>query len=69
MGIEPTSEAWEASILPLYDARSIGLTARLYTGKSGSVQGVTLGPGNNRAGSVEKSAGGHTVHLTATHLA
>ena len=23
MGIEPTSEAWEASILPLYDARSI----------------------------------------------
>ena len=24
MGIEPTSEAWEASILPLYDARSEG---------------------------------------------
>ena len=24
MGIEPTSEAWEASILPLYDARSLG---------------------------------------------
>ncbi len=24
MGIEPTSEAWEASILPLYDARSAG---------------------------------------------
>jgi hypothetical protein len=23
MGIEPTSEAWEASILPLYDARSM----------------------------------------------
>jgi hypothetical protein len=23
MGIEPTSEAWEASILPLYDARGI----------------------------------------------
>ena len=30
MGIEPTSEAWEASILPLYDARSIGLPSRLY---------------------------------------
>ena len=29
MGIEPTSEAWEASILPLYDARL--LTSRLYT--------------------------------------
>ena len=29
MGIEPTSEAWEASILPLYDARSF-LTFRLY---------------------------------------
>jgi hypothetical protein len=27
MGIEPTSEAWEASILPLYDARSLGLNA------------------------------------------
>ena len=27
MGIEPTSEAWEASILPLYDARSIYLLA------------------------------------------
>ena len=23
MGIEPTSEAWEASILPLYYARSV----------------------------------------------
>jgi hypothetical protein len=29
MGIEPTSEAWEASILPLYDARSLQLP-RLY---------------------------------------
>ena len=27
MGIEPTSEAWEASILPLYDARSIATVA------------------------------------------
>ena len=25
MGIEPTSEAWEASILPLYDARSFSI--------------------------------------------
>ena len=34
MGIEPTSEAWEASILPLYDARS-----ELYASKpSGSLQ-------------------------------
>jgi hypothetical protein len=30
MGIEPTSEAWEASILPLYDARS-GLLNEDYT--------------------------------------
>jgi hypothetical protein len=29
MGIEPTSEAWEASILPLYDARSFRVP-RLY---------------------------------------
>jgi hypothetical protein len=28
MGIEPTSEAWEASILPLYDARSIPKLAK-----------------------------------------
>src|SRR5208337_4521084 len=27
MGIEPTSEAWEASILPLYDARSFSKLA------------------------------------------
>ena len=27
MGIEPTSEAWEASILPLYDARSCGVSS------------------------------------------
>ena len=31
MGIEPTSEAWEASILPLYDARSFLLTCPNYT--------------------------------------
>jgi hypothetical protein len=29
MGIEPTSEAWEASILPLYDARSILILLQL----------------------------------------
>ncbi len=34
MGIEPTSEAWEASILPLYDARSVGhCTCELAGGK------------------------------------
>jgi hypothetical protein len=31
MGIEPTSEAWEASILPLYDARSRLCCRQLYT--------------------------------------
>jgi hypothetical protein len=30
MGIEPTSEAWEASILPLYDARSSLLIVLIY---------------------------------------
>src|ERR1700675_1198095 len=30
MGIEPTSEAWEASILPLYDALSFFSVFRLY---------------------------------------
>ncbi len=28
MGIEPTSEAWEASILPLYDARSVSIASQ-----------------------------------------
>src|SRR6185312_15474006 len=34
MGIEPTSEAWEASILPLYDARS-ARSLRIASGSSG----------------------------------
>jgi hypothetical protein len=33
MGIEPTSEAWEASILPLYDARSVGLILSTITAR------------------------------------
>jgi hypothetical protein len=33
MGIEPTSEAWEASILPLYDARSIPKLAKEAIGR------------------------------------
>src|SRR6266478_1525847 len=39
MGIEPTSEAWEASILPLYDARSAALnsTQNCDTGTSASL--------------------------------
>ena len=31
MGIEPTSEAWEASILPLYDARSASFASQNIT--------------------------------------
>ena len=31
MGIEPTSEAWEASILPLYDARSASIASKNIT--------------------------------------
>jgi hypothetical protein len=39
MGIEPTSEAWEASILPLYDARSeYKLANPAHTGKSMSAK-------------------------------
>ena len=33
MGIEPTSEAWEASILPLYDARSLPKLAKEANGR------------------------------------
>jgi hypothetical protein len=33
MGIESTSEAWEASILPLYDARSFLNLAKEGTGR------------------------------------
>jgi hypothetical protein len=32
MGIEPTSEAWEASILPLYDARSVVIILTMMAG-------------------------------------
>jgi hypothetical protein len=35
MGIEPTSEAWEASILPLYDARSPVLAAIIHKSNLG----------------------------------
>jgi hypothetical protein len=38
MGIEPTSEAWEASILPLYDARSLPERRQLYTTRASRVQ-------------------------------
>ena len=37
MGIEPTSEAWEASILPLYDARSSNNVAKARSGRKGGV--------------------------------
>ena len=30
MGIEPTSEAWEASILPLYDARTFSSSLTIH---------------------------------------
>ena len=40
MGIEPTSEAWEASILPLYDARSAAFNS---THNRGAV--TTASPG------------------------
>ena len=35
MGIEPTSEAWEASILPLYDARSFLNLAKVRNTRKG----------------------------------
>ena|SRR5216683_2918982 len=40
MGIEPTSEAWEASILPLYDARSIAFDSTQYCNTS-TIAGYT----------------------------
>jgi hypothetical protein len=40
MGIEPTSEAWEASILPLYDARSSALNSK-HTGGTGTSASFT----------------------------
>src|SRR5215831_15080875 len=39
MGIEPTSEAWEASILPLYDARSSSGTAIIHNQATASTHG------------------------------
>jgi hypothetical protein len=50
MGIEPTSEAWEASILPLYDARStfFRLYPRIDRGKSGFTTAADGGAGSQR---------------------
>jgi hypothetical protein len=42
MGIEPTSEAWEASILPLYDARSDYVLPRLYPNSARKVFAIFL---------------------------
>jgi hypothetical protein len=48
MGIEPTSEAWEASILPLYDARSNGhCTCEMGGGKA--ARWLPLGNGQDSA--------------------
>jgi hypothetical protein len=45
MGIEPTAQAWEAWVLPLYDARLRPiLVAILGAGKSGNQAGETPRP-------------------------
>jgi hypothetical protein len=42
MGIEPTSEAWEASILPLYDARFFVLTRVIIQDESRACTGARV---------------------------
>jgi hypothetical protein len=42
MGIEPTSEAWEASILPLYDARSAVKLPNLRNSCKNSSRGLSV---------------------------
>ena len=49
MGIEPTSEAWEASILPLYDARSHNNVAKAETSRKRLVQGGFICDGGELA--------------------
>jgi hypothetical protein len=41
MGIEPTSEAWEAPILPLYDARSFLRRFNYTNGPSARIYGIS----------------------------
>jgi hypothetical protein len=56
MGIEPTSEAWEASILPLYDARSEAivpanwLAGKRCSGRDSTSAGIVRRPLGNYVG-------------------
>jgi hypothetical protein len=43
MGIEPTSEAWEASILPLYDARFMHYASKTLVGRARACQAHVAG--------------------------
>jgi hypothetical protein len=43
MGIEPTAQAWEAWVLPLYDARAVGLIV------VASLEGGKLAPRKGKA--------------------
>ena len=43
MGIEPTSEAWEASILPLYDARLMHYASKTPVGRARACQAHVVG--------------------------
>jgi hypothetical protein len=45
MGIEPTSEAWEASILPLYDARSLLNLTKVRNTRKGCAFALPFGHG------------------------
>jgi hypothetical protein len=59
MGIEPMSEAWEASILPLYDARSF-LLARLYITAGPREKGCALG---RQLGAAARLTHSHRIEL------
>ena len=54
MGIEPTSEAWEASILPLYDARSPNNVAKAGTRR----KRVVLFPTREKPAKCRRQQGG-----------
>ena len=56
MGIEPTSEAWEASILPLYDARSLNKVAKAETGRKRLVGILGTHGGNGDDSKTARSA-------------
>jgi hypothetical protein len=69
MGIEPTSEAWEASILPLYDARSVPKLAKEFSSRKLALRHLAVAEASPQV-VVDQAGGLHqSVHNGGTYEA